>query len=126
MTNARILIVDDSSLARRTLRQILESVGHTVEEAVNGAEALEKYFLNRPDLVFLDMVMEHMSGLEVLVKLREIDPQARVIVATADIQTATRAEAEEKGACDVINKPLTRDRVLSALGNVLAGGASCN
>ncbi len=126
MTNARILVVDDSSLARRTLRQILESVGHTVEEAVNGAEGLEKYFLNRPDLVFLDMVMEHMTGLEVLVKLREMDPQVRVIVATADIQSATRHEVEEKGACEVINKPFTRDRVLSALGNVLAGGTSCN
>lgn len=124
--NARILVVDDSSLARRTLRQILESVGHTVEEATNGAEALEKYFLNRPDLVFLDMVMEHMSGIEVLVKLREMDPKVRVILATADIQSATRSEAEEKGACDVINKPFTRDRVLSALVNVLEGGTSCN
>lgn len=126
MSNARILVVDDSSLARRTLRQILESVGHTVEEAANGSEGLEKYFLNRPDLVFLDMVMEHMTGLEVLVKLREMDPHVRVIVATADIQSSTRSEAEEKGACEVINKPFTRDRVLSALGNVIARGTSCN
>ena len=124
--SARILVVDDSSLARRTLRQILESVGHTVEEAANGAEALEKYFLNRPDLVFLDMVMEHMNGLEVLVKLRQMDNTAKVILATADIQSGTRSDAEEKGACEVINKPFTRDRVLSALGNVLSGGTSCN
>ena len=124
--NARILVVDDSSLARRTLRQIIESAGHTVEEASNGAEALEKYFLNKPDLVFLDMVMEQMNGMEVLVKLREMDKDARVIVATADIQTGTRSEAEEKGACEVINKPFTRDRVLSALQNVLTGGSTCN
>ncbi|MBA4146875.1 MAG: response regulator [Verrucomicrobia bacterium] len=119
--NAKILVVDDSSLARRTLRQILESVGHTVEEATNGAEGLEKYFLNRPDIVFLDMVMEHMQGLEVLRKLREMDPHARVIVATADIQSGTRMNAENLGAYEVINKPFTRDRVLSALENVLAG-----
>lgn len=124
--NARILVVDDSSLARRTLRQIIESAGHTVEEASNGAEALEKYFLNKPDLVFLDMVMEQMTGMEVLIKLREMDKDARVIVATADIQTGTRSEAEEKGACEVINKPFTRDRVLSALQNVLTGGSTCN
>jgi two-component system chemotaxis response regulator CheY len=124
--NARILVIDDSSLARRTLRQILESVGHTVEEASNGAEGLEKYFLNKPDLVFLDMVMEQMTGMEVLVKLREMDKDARIIVATADIQTGTRSEAEEKGACEVINKPFTRDRVLSALQNVLTGGSACN
>jgi two-component system chemotaxis response regulator CheY len=124
--NARILVVDDSSLARRTLRQILESAGHTVEEAANGPEALEKYFLNRPNLVFLDLVMEDMTGMEVLVKLREMDKDARVIVATADIQSATRAEAETKGACEVINKPFTRDRVFSALQNVLNGGSACN
>lgn len=119
--NARILVVDDSSLARRTLRQICESAGHTVEEAANGAEGLEKYFLHRPDLVFLDMVMEHMTGLEVLRKLREMDPNARVIVATADIQSTTRSDAENLGAFAVINKPFTRDRVLSALENVLEG-----
>ena len=119
--NARILVVDDSSLARRTLRQILESAGHTVEEAADGPEAMEKYFLNRPDLVFLDLVMAHMPGMDVLRKLREMDPNARVIVATADIQTGTRSEAEALGACEVINKPFTRDRVLSALENVLAG-----
>ena len=119
--NAKILVVDDSSLARRTLRQILETAGHTVDEAADGATGLEKYFLARPDLVFLDIVMEHTSGLEVLQKLREMDPEARVIVATADIQSATRTDAEKLGACQVINKPFTRDRVLSALENVLAG-----
>lgn len=124
--NTRILVIDDSSLARRTLRQILESVGHTVEEASNGPEGLEKYFLNKPNLVFLDMVMEQMNGMEVLVKLREMDKDARVIVATADIQSGTRSEAEQKGACEVINKPFTRDRVLSALQNVLTGDSTCN
>ncbi|MFN7139179.1 MAG: response regulator [Limisphaerales bacterium] len=117
--NAKILVVDDSSLARRTLRQILESVGHSVEEAPDGTVALEKYFLQRPDIVFLDMVMEHMTGLEVLRKLKEMDPKARVIIATADIQSGTRTEAEQSGASGLINKPFTRDRVLSALDNVL-------
>jgi two-component system, chemotaxis family, chemotaxis protein CheY len=118
--NVKILVVDDSSLARRTLRQILESVGHSVEEASDGPEAIEKYFLNHPDIVFLDLVMEHMHGLDVLRKLREMDGNSRIIVATADIQSATRSDAERLGASGVINKPFTRDRVLSALENVLA------
>ena len=124
--NTRILVIDDSSLARRTLRMIIESAGHTVDEASSGAEALEKYFLKHHDLIFLDMVMEEMSGLEVLVKLREINPEVRVIVATADIQSATRDEATRLGACEIINKPFTRDRVLSALNNVMEGGTACN
>jgi CheY-like chemotaxis protein len=71
--NARILVVDDSGFARRTLRQLLEGAGHTVEEAKDGHDALERYFLNKPDLVLLDMVMEGMNGMEVLAKLRELD-----------------------------------------------------
>lgn len=124
--SARILVIDDSSLARRTLRQIIESEGHIVDDVSNGPEALEKYFLNRHDLVFLDLVMEQMTGMEVLDKLREIDPNVRVIVATADIQSTSRNDATEHGACEVINKPFTRDRVLSALKNVLSGGTTCN
>jgi len=124
--NAKILVVDDSSLARRTLRQIIEGEGHTVDEAANGPEALEKFYLSRHDLIFLDLVMDQMMGIEVLAKLREIDPTVRVIVATADIQTSSRDEATERGASEVINKPFTRDRVLSALKNVLAGGIKCN
>ena len=57
---AKILIVDDSSLARRTTRPVLEAMGHTVEEATDGSQALERYYLNRHDLVILDMVMTGM------------------------------------------------------------------
>ena len=125
--NAHILVVDDSSLARRTLRQILETAGHTVDDVSNGPEALEKFFLGKHDLVFLDLVMEQMTGLEVLEKLVQMDPNVRVIVATADIQTTSRTDATSRGAREVINKPFTRDRVLSALNNVLAvGGTTCN
>src|SRR5688572_2761367 len=53
--SAKILIVDDSGLARRMLRQALEEQGHTVEEAVDGPSALERYYINRHDLVVLDM-----------------------------------------------------------------------
>lgn len=124
--NAKILVVDDSGLARRTLKQMLQAAGHTIEEAADGAEALEKYFLNKPDVVFLDLVMANMTGMETLRKLREMDPKAVVIVATADIQSATREEAEGLGACEVINKPFTKDRVLSALNNVLGRSSSCS
>jgi two-component system chemotaxis response regulator CheY len=124
--NAHILVVDDSSLARRTLRQILETAGHTVDDVSNGPEALEKFFLRRHDLVFLDLVMEQMTGLEVLEKLVQMDPNVRVIVATADIQSSSRHDATSRGAREVVNKPFTRDRVLSALNNVLAGETPCN
>lgn len=119
--SAKILVVDDSGLARRTVRQLLEEMGHTVEEATDGAQAIERYFLNRHDLVVLDMVMEGMYGLEVLMKFKELNPDIRVIVVTADIQTSTKAEARAAGAAALINKPIVRDELTRVVTSALKG-----
>ena len=118
----KILIVDDSALSRRTLRRILEGAGYSVVEAAEGFAALEMYFIEKPKAVMLDLVMTGMYGLEVLSKLREMDHDARVIIASADIQSSTRTLAEEAGACAVINKPLVASEVVDALNKVLSGG----
>jgi len=119
--NAKVLIVDDSALTRRSLRQILETAGCEVLEAENGLEALERYFLEKPDVVMLDLVMRGMYGLDVLQKIRELDPRARIIVVSADIQTSSQDLAGEAGAAGFINKPFDRADILSALGAALAG-----
>ena len=124
--SANILIVDDSSLARRTLRQLLEELGHTVEAVSDGAQALEAYFLRQPDLVILDMVMSGMYGNEVLAKIREINPVARVIVATADIQKSTAEQVKMAGASAILNKPINKAQLASTLETVLAGGNTWN
>jgi two-component system, chemotaxis family, chemotaxis protein CheY len=118
----RILIVDDSSMSRRIVRGILESEGHEVAEAADGLAALERYSLEKPDLVVLDMVMSGMYGLDVLQKLREIDGQARIIVATADIQSSTREMAEQAGSLGFLTKPIRRAELLSVVNSVLEGG----
>lgn len=123
-SKAHILIVDDSGFARRTLRQMLESEGHSVDEAQNGVEALQRYQSRRPDLVLLDMVMEEMNGLEVLTKLRQLDPDARILVATADIQTSTSAEAQAAGASGLLNKPFQKQQLLSTVDKVVGGGTT--
>ena len=117
---AKILIVDDSALTRRSLRQILETAGCEVVEAENGLDALERYYLDKPDVVMLDLVMRGMYGLEVLHKLRELDPRARIIVVSADIQTSSQDMAGEAGAAGFINKPFDRTDILSALDTALA------
>ena len=119
---AQILIVDDSGMSRRTLRKILEAEGHVIAEAEEGMVALERYFIDRPDLVFLDLTMTGMYGIEVLKKLREIDPQARVIVASADTQASTLQMVEEGGASGFVSKPFTSEKVLATLHGVLKGG----
>lgn len=101
------------------LRRIVESVGYDVVEADEGAAGLEQYFLENPDLVFLDLTMKDMYGLDVLEKLRELDPQARVIVASADIQDSTREMVAAAGADAFINKPLSPEKVLQVLNFVM-------
>ena len=120
--SAKILIVDDSGLARRLTRQFIEELGHSVEEASDGAQALERYVLNRHDLVVLDMVMHGMYGLEVLGKLRELNPTLPVVVVTADIQKSTRDDVKAAGAAGILNKPLKREELATVLETVLAGG----
>ena len=120
----KILIVDDSALSRRTLRRILESAGYEVVEADDGMTALELYFLEKPSLVLLDLVMKGMYGLDVLVKLREMDPKALVVVASADIQSSTRKLVDEAGALAFINKPFLSEQVIAAVESALAEGVT--
>jgi two-component system chemotaxis response regulator CheY len=120
----KILIVDDSSLSRRTLRRILESAGYEVVEADDGMTALEVYFLEKPSLVLLDLVMQGMYGVDVLVKLREMDPKALVVVASADIQSSTRKLVDEAGALAFINKPFISEQVIAAVEVALAEGTT--
>ena len=122
----KVLVVDDSSLARRTVRLALEEMGHTVEEATDGSQAIERYFLERHDLVFLDMVMTGMYGVDVLIKLRELNPEVKVIVATADIQQSTIDQVKEAGAVAFINKPINKQKLAEIVAKVAAGGSTWN
>jgi len=116
---AKILIVDDSAMSRRILRRILEGASHDVIEADDGMVAIEKYFLEKPDVVLLDLIMKGMFGMEVLQKIREMDAGARVIVASADIQTSTRTMTKEQGAAGFVTKPFVEKDVIDAVKTAL-------
>jgi len=116
---AKVLIVDDSAMSRRILRRILDEAGHDVIEAEDGMVAIEKYFLEKPDVVLLDLIMKGMVGTEVLDKLRQIDGGARVVVATADIQSSTRTLTEKAGALGFLTKPFNQAQVISAVESAL-------
>lgn len=118
---ANILVVDDSALARRISGRILANAGHSVIEAMDGLTGLEKYALSKPDLVLLDVTMQEMNGLEVLRQLMVMDPRARVIMATADVQSSTRALALANGAVGIISKPFVGAIVLQMVASALAG-----
>ena len=120
----KILVVDDSGLARRLTRRILEELDHEVEEAADGAQALEQYVLHRHDLIILDMVMHGMYGMDVLSKFKELNPQLPVIVVSADIQKSTRDQVKQAGAAAMVNKPVDKREFADVVssGSCLRGG----
>lgn len=117
---AKILVVDDSGFARRLLRQTLEPHGHAVIEAASGMAGLEAYAVHAPDVVLLDLTMEDLGGVEVLAQIRAINPRARVIVVSADIQRSTAKEVAAAGAFRFLGKPADPEELLEAVGDALA------
>ena len=116
---ARILIVDDSAMSRRILKRSLENAGHQVIEAEDGIVAIEKYFLEKPGLVLLDLVMKGISGIEVLEKIREMDRSSRIVIASADIQKTTRQLTEKAGAIGFVTKPFNETELLATVQGAL-------
>jgi two-component system nitrogen regulation response regulator NtrX len=116
---ARILVVDDEEGIRRVLRQVLEYEGHEVRTASGGGEALTIFAEFRPDLTFLDVKMARMDGLEVLARLRELDPGALVVMISGHGTIETAVEATRRGAYDFLEKPLDTDRLLVTIRNAL-------
>ena len=106
------------------MRAILEPAGFEIVEAEDGMTALERYYLEKPDLVILDLVMKGMYGLDVLTKLRELDPGVRVIIVSADVQQSSQDLVGAAGAAGFLTKPVGRDDVLTLVRGVLARTAS--
>lgn len=115
-----IMIVDDSAMMRRVLRNIIEEAGYTViAEAVNGKDAIASYQSCKPDLVTMDITMPEMDGVEALKEIIEIDKQAKVIMITAAGQQHKVIEALKLGALKFIMKPFRKEEVLAGLNEVI-------
>ena len=120
MTMARrILIVDDEQGIRAALGQLLEFEGYEVRAVGNAVDGLAEYAKQRPDLVFLDVKMAGIDGVEALKKIKEIDPSAIVVMISGHATIQTAVEATQLGAYDILEKPLDTDRILVTLRNAL-------
>lgn len=117
---ARVLVVDDATFVRLSLRQILEKGGHRVcGEAENGFKAVEIYKDVKPDIVLLDITMPEADGIYALKNIMQFDPSAKVIMCSAMGQQALVIEAMTNGARDFIVKPFQPERVLESISVVL-------
>jgi len=115
----RVLIVDDATVTRIMLKDILANNGYDViGEARDGDEAVNMYKLYSPDIVTMDITMPETNGIEALQQIKEINPNAKVIICSALGQSALVSKAIKLGAIDFILKPFKEDRVLQSVSRV--------
>jgi two-component system chemotaxis response regulator CheY len=118
----KILITDDSILARKQLKDIISTLGSPVfVEASDGQNAIDKYKEEKPDLVFLDIVMPRKDGNAAIQEIMDFDPNATIIIASSVGTQSQLKKALETGAKDFIQKPLDKDQVLRTVNHFLEG-----
>lgn len=119
MAQNRILVVDDERNFAEMLDYNLKKEGYTVENAYGGAEALEKFIGEKPDLVLLDLKMPGMDGLATLRKMKEIDGSVPVIMMSGHGDMDVAVEAMKLGAFDFVSKPFEPDELKITARNAL-------
>jgi two-component system, chemotaxis family, chemotaxis protein CheY len=112
----RVLVVDDAAFMRMMIKDILSKNGfEIVGEAENGNIAVEKWKELRPELTMMDITMPEKDGITAVKDIKQIDPNAKIIMCSAMGQQAMVIEAIQAGARDFIVKPFQPDRVIEAV-----------
>ncbi len=119
MARSKILVVDDERMIRWSIQQALSKDGHSVASVETGEEALAQAQDEMPDLVFLDISLPGINGIEVLRRLKEADPSVSVVMVTAADDVRTAVEAMRLGAYDYVGKPFDLDRLRVIAQNAL-------
>ena len=110
-----IHVIDDEPVIRDVLSQLLTSEGYEVELSSSGEEALDKFSSSSCDVILLDLLMPGMDGIEVLRRIRKIDPVAAVIIITAYASVESAIAAMKIGALDYVQKPFKHDDLLMTI-----------
>ena len=120
--DAKILIADDSILARKQLKDMISTLGTPdFLEAKDGQGAIDQYKQNKPDLVFLDIVMPNKDGNAAIEEIMRDDPDATIIIASSIGTQSQLKKAIEAGAKEFIQKPLDQQQVLNTVNRFLEG-----
>ncbi len=122
-TPARVLLVDDHSLLRTGVANIINQEPDlvVVAEAANGVDGIDAFLIHHPDVVLMDLRMPGMEGVEAVIRIRDIDPQARVVVLTTYDADEDIARALQAGAKAYILKDTAADALIAGIRAVLAG-----
>jgi len=119
--NVSILLIDDNDITREVLRVVLRSEGYNVVgEATDGGTGLDMALKLRPNIILLDVVMPKISGLEILPKIKEMLPEAMVLMVTASKDSETVSEAVKAGIHGFIVKPFNAQKIIDTVDGVVA------
>ena len=122
LEEAKILISDDSILSRKQLKDAILRLGTpTFIETSNGQDAIDSYKREKPDLVFLDIVMPVKDGNAAIREIREYDPKAEIIIVSSVGTQAQLKAAIESGAKDFIQKPMNANQIASIISSRFEG-----
>lgn len=111
-----ILIVDDSVVSRRILKNMFEVAGYlVVGEAINGKDGYDQYVKLSPDVVTMDVTMPEMNGLDSIRLIKKYNPEAKIIVISAAGQNEMIEEAKSLGVDEFVTKPYDKEIIVAAL-----------
>ena len=112
-----VLVVDDSSFQRSMICETLESWVDVIGTAENGIEAVEQYESHKPDLVTMDIMMPEMNGIKALRVIKEISPNATIVMLTSVSQKEKMRKAARHGADGYITKPFDSQELIDEIDN---------
>ncbi|MFI3115362.1 MAG: response regulator [Clostridia bacterium] len=116
----KILLVDDAGFMRKMVQTHLSKAGYTnFVEAEDGAQAIEKYASEKPDLVIMDITMPNVDGVEALERIKSTNPESKIVMCSAMGQETMVMKAIQLGALDFIVKPFKQDRIVSTVNKIL-------
>lgn len=122
INDGKILICDDSILARKQIKDIIATIGTpTIFEASDGESAIELYKENKPDLVFLDIVMPKKDGNIAIDEIMDYDKNAKIIIVSSVGTQSQLKCALEAGATDFIQKPINKEHIIEVVNKYLEG-----
>ncbi|MDD5455738.1 MAG: response regulator [Candidatus Margulisbacteria bacterium] len=110
---AKVLVIDDASFVRMRIKNILGPIGHTILEAVNGANGIQMFQSENPDMVFMDVNMPEMDGLTALKEIIKINRNAKVVMLTNESQQKTIMDALQNGAKNFLVKPFDEEKLIT-------------
>ncbi|MBI2267306.1 MAG: response regulator [Armatimonadetes bacterium] len=113
----KVLLVEDSFLARERETKVLKNLGHKVVQACDGDEAVKLFKAEKPDVVITDLDMPYLGGQDAIKEIRKLNPKVPILVCSSSADKQQLMSAMQAGASEILGKPLDPNQLQTALSN---------